>query len=163
MQISVDSSPNDPLNPVLKTFEKGIDIASTSSLQDSAATAKPIFKYLYSPLLESFTQKTSFRFRVKRNPSYILEFSIYDSFKAHDRKYSNTRWAVTVHHQGWDEILIKNSALRRGAKATWKPDLEQFFPCTRNAATRHQHAGFTEVMEIAQSIAELLNGIKGAQ
>ena len=163
MQISVDASSDRSLDPVLKPFEKGVGFSSSITLRDSTAAPKPIFKFLYSPLLESFTQKSSFRFRVKRNPNYILDFSIYNSFRAHDGKYISTRWAVTVYHQCWDEILIKNSALRRGAKAGWKPSLEQFFPCTRNATTRYQHAGFTELVEIAQSITELLDGMKGTE
>ena len=117
---------------------------------------KPLFSFRPIPNLIEFTQKTTWRYRLTAHSAYVFEVARYETFDVSHKKLLRTHWGGSIFNEAWDQILAGNSALRMGAKGTWSPALDVFFP-KNDTQDLQSNNGFGELLAILQSIIEFLS------
>ena len=112
----------------------------------------------------AFVQKSSLRFRLTRNPEYIVEISRYDTYEdpsATAIRPQEANWGATLWNPEWDSELAANVGLGIGESAAWTPRLETFFP---NPGQSTSGGGITpglnEFLQIVGDVNNFLNEIK---
>jgi hypothetical protein len=168
--------------PAMQAFAQSVKILPPSVTCDvRAGNAELMFDIGNSILVpKDFNQKTSWRFRLKADPGYILEVSRLDRFDMstmaanrssngivgiEQRRPRATEWEACVYHEQWDEYMGQNLALSTGQRANWHPSLDTFFPYNNNnnnntgESMRMQGTGFEHFLHLVQEVIDRLSGV----
>ena len=145
------------MTPSMSRFAYSIRCELQNTALSSVHPQRPIFGFDLIPELESFVQKTVWRYRSKSHGSYVFEVANYDTFHLQDRRLLNTVWGGSIHNELWDQMLSVNASMRSGAVASWTPLQDVFFPPKRKSIVSEPEAGFADFLMTVQSIVSFLN------
>lgn len=112
----------------------------------------------------TFTQKTSFTFRLVKNLDYVVEIARYDSYVEQDDEIpARTNWGATLWNSEWDSTLMENSSLSIGESAKWAPTLKTFFPTgsseTSTSPSNDVDHNVSEFLDLVRDVNGFLTGL----
>ena len=153
------------ITPKMKDFAESVKLNKVSRTRVDL-TGEKVFDWDRNPgsmMVINFQQKTSVRYRLIRNPGYIIEISRYDIYESPTSSTpKKTNWGANLWNQDWDSEFVVNAQMGIGEAADWDPRLTTFFPTPiRSKATDGGiNEGLKEFLQIAREVNDLLYDIK---
>lgn len=151
------------ITPRMEDFANGVQFKRPPFDEYPAISGYKVFSNPTNLPILGMEQKTTFRYSLKAQPSFIFELSRYEEYNGDDPRFpSSTQWAASLYDRDWEINLSENAGLGIGHSASWNPHARPFFQTMHGSTSKGPYAGFTNFFRHVQAIAGFLDKVKGS-
>ncbi|OXV08262.1 hypothetical protein Egran_03978 [Elaphomyces granulatus] len=159
------------VNAALRSFPHAIGFRSGVASERITDDIKRRVIFPESAPISRIIEKAAIRFRLK-GTDYILEVARFDEYTRNGLQIRDgrvqcpnptaisevpkTTWGASIFGVHWDNLLGQHANMEVGHVASWKRDLDTFFPKNEKGASSGDHPGFQQFILQVKDIAALL-------